>query len=417
MDNEKEKEIEFKPSTWLYIFLFIYYSVWLMQSFGALTHYFTFGFDSFLTFSSLEWMYFALFLLAGVYSFYAIIKTLRGDRDCITSLKWSLILVFIYTLMDPIRGQIATYDILTWSVAFCIRPLFYLIFYLYLCFAKGIKRRYPKDERRFGPSGWIWSGLITSFICVGIYGGWQQYQVSQYCKRIDLASMMLSPGEVTDGYVLFQSDRKWEKWIGATDTLYIDDRIETLPTLMSVDSVSRIYLASGRSERPDARTYNQVLVASMSFFSEKINGNYGKVKELSFTDTIVSEKRLMSTTYETIIDSVPAYFDVLMLSDIKSPKCCVVCYVDKRPIIKEWAIDFADGLQFDLNNITKGKDDENCDNPKYENSHRTAYGKHKSESNMLASLFQRISPSHLFCIMALKHYEGEITDRKCENVF
>lgn len=140
MDNEKEKEIDFKPSNWLYIFLFIYYSIWLLQSYGAISHYITFGFDSFLAYGSVEWLCFGLFIVAGIYSFYAVIKTLRGDKDCMTSLKWSLMLVFIYTLMDSTRGQIPTYNIATWLAVFLIRPLFYLCFYLYLCFAKGFSR-------------------------------------------------------------------------------------------------------------------------------------------------------------------------------------------------------------------------------------------------------------------------------------
>lgn len=353
MDNEKEKEIDFKPSTWLYIFLFIYYSVWLMQSFGAISHYLTFGFSSFLSYDIVEWLCFVFFIIAGVYSFYAVIKTLRGDKDCITSLKWSLVLVFIYTLMDPIRAQIPTYDLLTYSVAFFLRPAFYLIFYLYLCFANGIKRRFPKSERRFGPSGWVWIGLMLAFVAVEVYGGWQQYQISKYCKRVSVESLNLKQGEVSDGYVLFTSQREWDKWTQPFDTLYIEDKIETLPTIMSVDSVSRIYLASGRCDKPEARTYNQVLVASLGTLSANMDGEFDILKEISFTDTIVSGKRVFSTTYETTVDSIPAYFDVMMVVDVNSPKCCVAIRVDKKPIECNWAISFVERLQFDLQSITK----------------------------------------------------------------
>lgn len=417
MDNEKEKEIDFKPSTWLYIFLFIYYSVWLMQSFGALSHYFLFGFDSFLKYGTVEWLCFVLFIIAGAYSFYAVIKTLRGDKDCMTSLKWSLVLVFIYTLMDPTRAQIPTYDLLTYCVVFFLRPIFYLIFYLYLCFAKGIKLRFPKSERKFGPSGWVWVGLMAAFVGVGIYGGWQQYQISKYCKRVDVESLNLSPGNVSDGFVLFTSDRKWQKWAQPSDTLYIEDRIETLPTIMSEDSLSRIYIASGRCEIPDARTYNQVLVASLGTISTNSDGEWGKLKEVSFTDSIISGKRLFSTIYETSVDSVPAYFDVVMVSELKSPKCCIIIRCDKNPIDCNWAFDFADGLNFDLQNVSKSKDDEDGNNSENKNPNRTAYGKNQSVSNMFASLFHCIYPRHLFRIVTLKYHKREITNRKCDNEF
>lgn len=417
MDSEKEKEINFKPSNWLYIFLFLYYSVWLLQSFGAISHYFTFGFDSFLSYGAIEWMCFALFIVAGVYSFYAVIKTLRGDKDCITSLKWSLVLAFIYTLMNPIRGQIPTYNIVTWSAVFLVRPLFYLLFYLYLCFAKGMKRRFPKSERRFGPSGWVWIGLMITYLCIGIYGGWQQYQMSTYCKRVDVKTLSLAPGKVSDGYVLFTSQRKWDKWTQPSDTLYIEDRIEILPTIMSVDSVSQIYISSGRCDKSDARTYNQVLVASLGTLSANTDGEFGKLKEISFTDTIVSGKRVFSTTYETTVDSIPAYFDVMMVVEVNSPKCCVAIRVDKNPIDCNWEVSFVEGLQFDLQNVAKSKDDEDGNNAKDKDTHRTAYGKHQTNANVLAALFHRVFPRHLFRIVTLKYHEREIAYRKCDNVF
>lgn len=417
MDNEKEKEIDFKPSNWLYIFLFIYYSIWLLQSYGAISHYLTFGFDSFLKYGLVEWLCFGLFIIAGVYSFYAVIKTLRGDRDCITSLKWSLMLVFIYTLLDPTRGQIATYNIATWLAVFLIRPLFYLVFYLYLCFAKGIKRRFPKVERKFGPSGWVWVGLMIAFLCVGVYARWQQYYVSKYCKPVDVASLNLNKWEVSDGYIVFKSEREWIKQTESADTLYIDDRIETLPTIMSTDSISEIYIASGRCDKADARTYNQVIVSSLGTLSKDKHGNYGKMEEVSFTDTIVSGNRVMSTIYETTIDSIQAYFNVVMITEVKSPKCSVIVRADKQPIEDNWAVVFAKDIQFDLQKVAKGKDNEDSGDTKDKNPHRTAYGKNQSDSNMFASLFHRIYPRHLFRIVTLKYHERKVYYRKCDYVF
>lgn len=126
MSEEKEIE-EFKPSGWLYVFLFIYYSIWLLQGFGAVSHYCTFGFDEFQKYGLTEWLFFPVYLIAAVYSLYAVIKTLRGDADCITALKWSLVIIFLYTGYDDTRGQIATYNIWVWSAVFFARPIFYLI--------------------------------------------------------------------------------------------------------------------------------------------------------------------------------------------------------------------------------------------------------------------------------------------------
>lgn len=417
MDNENEKEIDFKPANCLYIFLFIYYSIWLLQSYGAISHYLTFGFDSFLTYGLVEWLCFGLFIIAGVFSFYAVIKTLRGDKDCITSLKWSLMLVFIYTMLNPTRGQIATYNIATWLALFLIRPLFYLVFYLYLCFAKGIKRRFPKVERKFGPSGWVWVGLMIAFLGVEVYAGWQQYNVSKYCKPVDVASLNLNKGEVSDGYIVFKSDRKWIKWTESADTIYIDDRIEALPTLMSTDSISKIYIASGRCDIANARTYNQVIVSSLGSLSKDQHDNYGKMKEVSFTDTIVSGNRVMSTIYETTIDSIPAYFNVVMITEVKSPKCSVIARTDKQPIEANWAVVFAKVIQFDLQKVAKGKDNEDSGDTKDKYSHRTAKRKQQTDANVLTSLFHGICPRHLFRIVTLKYHERKVYYRKCDYVF
>lgn len=417
MDNEKEKEIDFKPSNWLYIFLFIYYSIWLLQSYGSISYYITFGFDSFQAYGLVEWLCFGLFIVAGIYSLYAVIKTLRGDKDSIASLKWSLMLVFIYTLMNPSREQIATYNRAICLAVFLVRPLFYLVFYLYLCFAKGIKRRFPKAERKFGPSVWVWVVLMIAFAGVEIYGGWKQYQISQYCQPVDITALKLDKGEICDGYVLFRSGREWKKRVEASDAMSIEDRIEIFPTIMSADSSSQIYIASGRCDKPDARTYNQVIVASLGSISSLSDGESGKLEEVSFTDTIVSGKRLMSTIFETTVDSIPVYYDVLMITDTKSPKCCVIMLSDKREINRSWAIDFANGLRFDLKEIAKRKNEENGGDYKEKETDRTSKGIHQSGANVFAPIFYGFDPRHLPGVMALKHDEREIANRKCDYIF
>ena len=408
MDNEKENEIDFKPSNWLYIFLFIYYSTWLLQSCGAISHYITFGVDSFQAYGLVEWLCFGLFIAAGVYSFYAVIKTLRGDKDCITSLKWSLMLVFVYTLMEPARSQIPTYNIATWLAVFLARPLFYLVFYLYLCIAKGIKRRFPKADRQFGPSGWVWVGLIIAFLGVGIYGEWQQYCIGIYCSPVDVGCLNLNRGEVSDGYVIFNSGRKWEDWGSTEKFIRIDQRLIAEPTLISADSVCQIYLYSGRCDKPDARTYNQVIVKTLGT---------GKFKEMSYTDTIICGKRLFYTHFESKTNTFPEYLDVTMLIDSISPKCSVFVRCSTEELSKPWSVALAQSASFNLKNVAKSENDKHGNNAQDEHAHGTAKRKQQTETNMFASLFHRIGPRHLLCIMTLKYHERKAYYRKSDNVF
>ena len=413
--SETEKEIEeFKPSGWLYVFLFVYYSIWLLQGFGAISHYCTFGFDEFQKYGLIEWLFFPVYLIAAFYSLYAVIKTLRGDADCITALKWSLVIVFLYTGFNQTRGQIATYNIWVWSAAFFVRPLFYLIFYLYLCFAKGIKRRYPKGDRRFAPSGWVWACILMSFLAIAVFAGIKQYNISQYCKNVGISQLNLQRGEISDGYILFKSDRKWEEWSQGADTLWIDEKIETLPSLVSVDSTSMIYLSSGQRHKPDARTHNQIIVNSLGLLRQ--NEIRGELKEVSFTDTIINGNKLMATSFKLDNDSTNVHFTVMNITDSISPKCGIFVRIDKSGYEPRWAVEFAKGIRFDLKNIAEGKNDESSNDTKRSQAYRIYNCNNQSYPDLFASLDKSSLPRFLISVMYSKDREREITESKCYNI-
>lgn len=413
MSEEKEIE-EFKPSGWLYVFLFIYYSIWLLQGFGAVSHYCTFGFDEFQKYGLTEWLFFPVYLIAAVYSLYAVIKTLRGDADCITALKWSLVIIFLYTGYDDTRGQIATYNIWVWSAVFFARPIFYLIFYFYLCFAKGIKRRYPKEDRRFAPSGWVWIGILISFIAIAVFAGIKQYKISQYCKKVDISQLNLQRGEISDGYILFNSDREWTEWSQPADTLWIDGRIETLPTLISVDSTSMMYLTSGQCHKPDARTHDQIIVSSLGLLRQ--NEISGEFKEVSFTDTITNGNKLMATSFELSNDSIKVHFTVMNITDSISPKCGVFVRIDKSGYDSQWVIDIANGIRFDLKNIAEGKNDESGNNTKHSQAYRIGNSYHQPYANLLATFNKSRLPWFFFGVVYTKNREREIAESKCHYI-
>lgn len=412
MPEEKKIE-EFRPSGLLYVFLFIYYSIWILQGFGAIHHYWTFGFESFEQYGLSEWLCFPVWLVAAFYSLYAVIKTLRGDADCITALKWSLVIVFLYTGFDQSRGKIATYNIWVWCSVFFARPLFYLIFYLYLCFAKGIKRRYPKVERRFSPSGWVWGGILTAFVAIGVYGGIKQYEISQYCKKVDVAKLNLQRGEISDGYILFNSERGWREWKQPTDTLWIDERIETLPTMESVDSTSMIYLMSGQCYKPDARTHNQIIVSTLGLLRQ--NEIKGNLQEICFTDTIINGNKLMATAF-IVGDSIPAYFTIMNITDSISPKCSVLVRIDKENYDAGWTVRIAKSIRFDLQNIAQSEYDKESDDAKHSQSNGVGYRHNQTDANMLTSLQHSLFPRFFIGVMHPKNREREIAKSECYDV-
>lgn len=417
-EEEKEEEVrDFKPSACLYLFLFIYYAVWLLQACGAVAHYVRFGLESFEGSGPAKWINVGLSALAGLYSFYAVIKTLRGDRDCITALKWSLVVAFFYTMANPVRAQIPTYDALLWSVAFFLRPFFYLVFYLYLCFAKSIRIRYPKEDRSFGPSGWVWAGLLAAYLGAGAYAHRLRHHDDMLCRPVDVARLSLAPGEISDGYIAFASGRAWEPWADAPDTLYVEDRIVTLPTIISADATSRIRIASGRCDAPGERTYNQMVVAALMLMSAETDTIFVEPEEIAFTDTIVAGKRLLSTVYVSATDSSAVWRNVAMVTDAASHKCCVVMYSDSRPIDAGWAARFAESLRFDLHEVAKRQDDEDSKEAKEQNARGTAERDDQADGDVFASLHDRCAPRHLSRVMTLEHNEREVTRREFGQIY
>jgi len=412
MDEEKKIE-QFKPSTMLYVLLFVYYSIWIIQGCGAVSHYWSFGFGEFEKYGLTGWLIFGLFLVAACYSLYAVIKTLRGDKDCITVLKWSLIIVFLYTLFDKNRTQIATCNPwILWGF-FLLRPGFYLLFYLYLCFSKSIKARYPKLERRFSPSGWVWSILLTALLAIGGYKAYEEHRINQYCKAYNID---VPDGHYTDGMIIFQSKNNWQKWENPPDTIWIDDVIEAFPTLLYKDSVNRAYLYTGRCYAPTARTFNQVLVPIVCSLSNSLEIPLEDIKEGEYIDTIIGNNRILSTGFEAMVDSLFIPIQVDMIYENNGPKCAMVVAISKQEYTRV-AEDIARSIQFDLQSLAKSKDNKQGNDAKHQKSDRVSQCNDKTDPNVLASFLHGVAPRFSVGVMLLQHCEREVAQRKHDNIF
>ena len=356
MDNE-EKINDYEFPTDLNICLFIHFTIWFFESYGSISHYLTFGFDETADYNFTMWSNTIINIVAGLYSAYAVIKTLRGDKDCITALKFVSIILFLYTLLKPGTITAMTKDLTVLQVILLFfRPLFYLFFLIYLCRSKTIKETFPTAERKFAPAGWIWIGFIFASVLTAAYGFYKTYEYATYCDYTPISALDLKDGEISDGCIIFKSDRQWEKVGNDIDTIFEDLLVVTEPTLISEDSLSTICLSSGAvSFKPDMRTFNTVIALAFKQIDPDFRRRFGKIQEVSFTDTVVNGNRLKSSIFMAENDSAKMYYSVSLITDSIYPKSSIFVRMDKKKIAREWSINLAKSVKFNLKQILETK--------------------------------------------------------------
>jgi hypothetical protein len=395
---EKETLESFKPSRWLYIFLFVFYTIWILQAYGSIRYYIYFGTEDFKFNSGIELAYIILFLFSSIYAFYAVIKVLRGDKDCITAIKWALIFSLIYTLFNPVRAQIITNSTAVLIISFYLRPAFYLAFYLYLCLSKGIKERYPKSIRTFGISGWIWSTIAICYVALGVLLVYNQHETAVYCKKVDSGILSSLPKYyVCDGYIVFRSNRSWSECDKFTDSIDIDDELHLEPTLESDSRSNRIYLLSGWMINKSVRTHNYVVSRILGEMADEL-------RETSFSDTIVNGNNVISTQFIKN-DSIPTYYNVTTITEKSKIKATVLLTIEDSISDSRMLDTIIHSIRFDLKQILKSP--KKISDKSYKNNIRNRVTQHYKQPcpDFTRSIFKSYTPRHICGIMLLQNQE------------
>lgn len=358
--EEEQKINDFKVPFVLNMFLFVFFTIWCFIAYDCIYHYLTFGFDELTNEYITIWASAIINIIAGTYSAYAVIQILRKDKDCIVSLKFALIAMILFSALSPdILGRLAEPTSLPQFLFLLFRPVFYLTFLLYVCFSKTIKEIFPKCERKFGPSGWLWIGIFLTHTINVAYGIYKTREYVVYSAYIPISALDLKDGEISDGHIIFKSDRKWEKVNNDIDTIYKNFLVVTDPTLISKDSLSTVCLSSGIvSFKPDMRTFNTVIALALKQIDPEFRHSFWKIHELSLTDTVVKGNRLKSSIFMAENDSVKRYYSVSLITDSIYPKSCIFVCMDKNEISPEESINLAEGVRFDLKHILKSKNNE-----------------------------------------------------------
>lgn len=393
----EEDEIKsFTPSTCIYVFLFIYYTIWMWVAYGCIHYCYLFGFDEVYNFHLVDWVNYMLLLISSLYSLYAVIKLLRGDKDCISSIKWALIYSFLCTIINPLRAQIPTHDIATRLFVFLLRPSFYLVFFLYLCLSKGVKKRYPKESRKFGPSGWVWTTIIIGFTSTISFYIYDIHKRELYCKRIVTQGLALANDEICDGFVLFHSKRLWEKYQGKDDTIRIDEDVYLEPTLITENKRSKIILFSGYIIPKTTRTHNYIICRVLCNFSDNMH-------EMDYKDSTINNHHVISTLFVSGKDSVPTYYRVTTIHESKQIKACVLVSIEDSIMDPHFVDTIAATTEFNLKHILQRPNKINYRNKKYKIGNGVTQNYKNRKPHFARNFFKSDTPRKSFRIVSLQN--------------
>lgn len=409
---EEEKEItdnKFKPNIGLIIFLFIFYCIWIWTIWGYIRYCLQFGFEEFRGLSLFDAASGLCLLLASVIGFYSIIKTLRGDRDCITSLKWALVYAFIYAWIDENRLAIPTNSPAVLWIVFLIKPLYYLSFYLYLCFSKTIRSRFPKKERKFGRAGWTWVGITLCFVGLLGWAAYTQYGVEQYCKRVKIDELNLHSNEYSDGYIILKSPIQWTKTASQAPE-EIEDVLWYAPSLQHADTLRKetFVVFAGRCDKFSERTHNIIL-------TRLLRDNAENLYEIEHQDTLINGNRLLATRFVDRSDIIPVFYSVATIAEMTHPKIAIISYAGQLDYGFSEIDKIAEGITFNIRIrlVHEGIDKKSGRDKKQKVDNRIEDGNEQSLSKGYGRIFNSFKPWLTRCIVLLQNTERIQAQREC----
>ena len=205
MNNNDTFQDATKPSLTFTVFLGIFFCYLFRITLGAISQFSNWIIpeihqsNSAIVYS----IYYTVYFLWIVFGFWSIILALKGAKNAISCLKLCLPFHFVSFLLSSLP-KLSGVNILSLIIL-----LFPLVFFLFLCFSKDIKERYPKNERKLGALGYI--GIILYLISAFLFVRRVVADVSKrhYSKKVDPDKIELFSGELTDGRVIFKPLQEW----------------------------------------------------------------------------------------------------------------------------------------------------------------------------------------------------------------
>lgn len=277
-------------------------------------------------------------------SFWSIIRMLKGKADCVSSIKWTLVIsliISIYYLFLSLGKAV----LIHWS--FVLPSLFkialFVGFLVYLAKSKSFKEQYPLAERRYSPGGWIWTLFMV--ICIGLFGYTCYTEIVKEAKSkaINPADLSIPADAHCDGIVLFISQDNWDSI--KHKMIDLDDEEQDVNVFKSANDSVFNYVWSGCSPTSSHANYMTILLQTRPMSDSLLIG------EVYSTDTIVDKDYYYIDQYCYKKDSLTYLWTFSVRFDSNSRKYCAfsrcVPHANEDAEYKK-SLSFLKSITFDL---------------------------------------------------------------------
>lgn len=279
-------------------------------------------------------------LLASVYAFMSIYRTMQRKPYSIVMLKFSsfyILFLAFSRFWEFLNGGSYSMAMAMTTILFPVL-IFCVSFCIYIYKSKALKSYIPLQERYFGAPGWIAISILLMFL--GLWGySMGNVLIKAYRSRpYETSQVMLLQGEKTDGLIAFKPLNGW---------VLEPDAEEDFIYSSKTDSCMAIAIVTVCEEQCEYRTdyYN---LLCQSFRAQTPTAV--PMKEVEFEEFEINGNKFYLNSYEIAVRQDTIYWTFSALLDKDSYKVATMSNFETGSYKKSvlMAHDFMKGVRFDL---------------------------------------------------------------------
>ena len=148
-------------------------------------------------------LFYFVYYLWVFYGLWAVILSLKKSKSAIPALKLALPFSLVSFIVSTLP-KLTSFNYVALAIV-----VFYIGFMIYLSRSDEIEALFPKQERRRGVPGFIGLSLYSIIAILAIIAICYAFVQQSFGKDVPPSSLVLKPGEVTDGRTVFTPDAGW----------------------------------------------------------------------------------------------------------------------------------------------------------------------------------------------------------------